>query len=80
MEKFPHAQPNNPSYISIDPLTNESCSKITEYYAGLYRPINDNNMPWPGQLISMNALLIWYWCADQAVSYTHLTLPTIYSV
>ena len=71
-EKFPNAQPNNRSEILWDQFSNKSCSEITPYYKGIYRPIDDMGIPWTGQIFGCAVTFIWYWCADQVINDKHL--------
>ena len=42
-----------------------SCYKMTEYWANMFRPIDDPDYPWLGVWLSLPIIGIWYWCTDQ---------------
>lgn len=74
MKRFGDAEPKNLSSILYDLKTNESCSKVTDYYGNYFRPLNDPNMPWLGLLIGTNINSVWYWCSDQVKKMINYTI------
>lgn len=62
-------EPNDPNFIAIEcdssNTTCISCSRINPYYKDMFRPINDQYLPWTGLVFGLTINSVWYWCSDQ---------------
>lgn len=70
-EKFALVQPDA-EFVKVNKQTNESCSKVTQYYDKLLRPPTDPDLPWTGMVFGLTVSAVWYWCSDQVQYTCHL--------
>ncbi|KAM5238302.1 solute carrier family 5 member 4-like [Ctenodactylus gundi] len=65
MEKYMNAIP---SVIEGDNMTiNPKCYTPQAEAFHIFRDPINGDIPWPGLIIGMTILAIWYWCADQVI-------------
>ncbi|XP_035662355.1 sodium/glucose cotransporter 4-like [Branchiostoma floridae] len=69
-------------YFAAIPVTNNTalaaCGAPKADAFHLFRPADDMHLPWPGALLGITALAIWYWCTDQVIVQRSLSAKNIH--